>query len=223
MTSPPQFTAAQILEAARRAEAEGKFDYAVQFYKHIIDHHGAQHEAYEARNSLYRLAQSRRTGPPLSDAGAHHHGGSAEPRTAGWGPSHVGYTGSAARPPDPFPPRSNLPQVVSQAREVEVAHEAEFAFKDRYRAGTAMATAVNWLGWLATGMGAALGVAGLAGTPAALATTAMFGLPAGLVYGLSAAAAGLGLVFVSQLALAVFDNANATRHLLAIERAKAEL
>ncbi|MBA4173972.1 MAG: hypothetical protein C0511_15275 [Hyphomicrobium sp.] len=57
----------------------------------------------------------------------------------------------------------------------------------------------------------------------ALAAPGLFGLPSGVVHGLQASAAGLALVFLSQLALAVFDNANATRNLLAIERAKADL
>ena len=70
---------------------------------------------------------------------------------------------------------------------------------------------------------AALGAAGVAGMPPTLASPSLMALPVGLVWGLAAAALGLALIFLSQLALAVFDNANASRHLLAIERAKAEL
>ena len=33
---PPQFTPAQVLEAGRRAEAEGRLDFARQFYQHLI-------------------------------------------------------------------------------------------------------------------------------------------------------------------------------------------
>lgn len=86
-----------------------------------------------------------------------------------------------------------------------------------------MAQGGNWLGWIGVGVGTALAIAGLVGVPPALAAPGLFGLPSGVVHGLQASAAGLALVFLSQLALAVFDNANATRNLLAIERAKAEL
>lgn len=195
MVETPQFTVGEIMEAARRAEAEGKLDYALQFYRHIIEHHGADLEAYEARDSFQRVMALQRSARTL--------GLQAE--------SH---------------PDARLPLVVQrkpQASLPEMPSEPEFAFKERYRAGMSMAHAANWAGWLLVGAGSALGAAGAIGRPAALAAPALFDLPAGIVFGIVAAGGGLALVFVSQLALAVFDNANASRHLLAIERAKAEL
>ena len=191
MSTPPQFTPAQILDAARRAEAEGKLEYAMQFYRHIVEHHGAAGEAYEARNRFQKMLQQKRADEVHKRRG---------------------------------PP--NLPMLVvqpqqSRALPVEMPVEPGFAFRERYRAGTLMAQGSNWLGWLAVGVGTALGSAGVAGMPDGLAMPSLFGLPAGVVFGLAAVTAGLALVFVSQLALAVFDNANASRHLLAIERAKA--
>jgi hypothetical protein len=50
-----QFTPRQVLEAGRRAEADGKRDYAIQFYQHVLAHHGATAEAIEADDSLRRL------------------------------------------------------------------------------------------------------------------------------------------------------------------------
>lgn len=193
MSTPPQFTPGQILDAARRAEAEGRLEFALQFYRHIVEHHGAAGEAFEARDSFQRLLQQQRAAEAQMRRG---------------------------------PP--NLPMVLARPQQsrslpVEMPVEPEFSFKERYRAGTLMAQGANWLGWLAVGVGTALGSAGVAGMPEVLALPSLFGLPAGVVFGLAAATVGLALVFVSQLALAVFDNANASRHLLAIERAKAEL
>ena len=36
--APPQFTPAQLIESGRRAEAEGRLDLAVQFYRHLTEH-----------------------------------------------------------------------------------------------------------------------------------------------------------------------------------------
>ena len=54
-----QFTPVQVLQAARRAEAEGKMDYALQFYRHLVEHHGTTIEAQEAREGLFRIAEWR--------------------------------------------------------------------------------------------------------------------------------------------------------------------
>lgn len=51
----PQFSPAQVLEAGRRAEAEGKFDYAVQFYRHLVTHFASSAEAGAAREGLDRI------------------------------------------------------------------------------------------------------------------------------------------------------------------------
>src|SRR5689334_11295429 len=54
-----QFTPVQVLQAARRAEAEGKMDYALQFYRHLVEQHGTTAEAQEAREGLFRIAEWR--------------------------------------------------------------------------------------------------------------------------------------------------------------------
>ncbi len=235
MAPTPQFTAVQIFQAAQRAEAEGRTDYALQFYRHIFEHYKAEPEAVEARNSFHRLSQPLRLGhardrygPALPVAatasGYNDHGG--EVTTV----AHANGTGGQRPPPLDGRPsagqdqgRTSLPQVVTRSAQLPVETEPEFAFKDRYRPGTVMAQGANWLGWIGVGVGTALAIAGLVGAPQALAAPGLFGLPSGVVHGLQASAAGLALVFLSQLALAVFDNANATRNLLAIERAKADL
>lgn len=57
--STANFTAAQVLQAARRAEAEGKTEYALQFYRHLVDHYPDAPEAHEAREGLQRIARWR--------------------------------------------------------------------------------------------------------------------------------------------------------------------
>ena len=55
MAGISQFTPQQVLEAGRRAEADGKRDYAVQFYQHVMVHHRSSAEAPEADAALRRL------------------------------------------------------------------------------------------------------------------------------------------------------------------------
>src|SRR5436190_20031999 len=51
----PQFTPRQLLDAGRRAEAEGSLDHAIQLYRHLTDHYAYTAEAAEARNGLGRM------------------------------------------------------------------------------------------------------------------------------------------------------------------------
>lgn len=53
--APSQFTPAQILEAGQRAEADGRFEHAKQFYRHIVEHHPHTREFALARDGLGRL------------------------------------------------------------------------------------------------------------------------------------------------------------------------
>lgn len=48
----------QLLDAGRRAEAEGKFDYATQLYRHLTEYYAFTSEAAEARNGLGRIGTS---------------------------------------------------------------------------------------------------------------------------------------------------------------------
>lgn len=59
----PQFTPEQILEAGRRAEAQGQLDYAIQFYRHLTDHHANAPQTQAAREALARLGQGRAPAP----------------------------------------------------------------------------------------------------------------------------------------------------------------
>ncbi len=114
-----------------------------------------------------------------------------------------------------------LPRMVARALE-ESEGNLEDAFQRRYRAGTAIAIVFAVLGWLLLACGIALMGISLSGSFPELAAIGFSGIvPTGIEAGLAALSAGLVLVFVAQVGSAIFDNANATRHLLAIERAKA--
>jgi len=91
------------------------------------------------------------------------------------------------------------------------------AVHDHYRTGRFLAVVSGILGWLVLGFGVAAVVAGTGLVPG---SGKFIGLVPGLVYGAAGLFAGLLMVFVSQLARAIFDNANAVRDLAAIERAR---
>lgn len=60
----PQFTLGQILEAGQRAEADGRVEYATQFYRHLTDHYPQSAEARIARDGLARLQHRQAGGRP---------------------------------------------------------------------------------------------------------------------------------------------------------------
>ena len=94
-----------------------------------------------------------------------------------------------------------------------------------YRSGRALATLVSWAGWMIV-------AAGVATVPLVLVADAPLLLLRGLPYAASMgapeavgaafalSAVGLAVVFWGQMASALFDQANATRELVAIERAR---
>jgi hypothetical protein len=49
------FTPAQLLDSARRSEAEGKIELANQFYRHLTEHYANTPEAAEARGAIGRI------------------------------------------------------------------------------------------------------------------------------------------------------------------------
>lgn len=173
-----QFTPPQLLEAGQRAEAEGRFDLAAQFYRHLTEHYAFTGEAAEARNGLGRV-------------------GAAQSQV--WQANGVPHPNGVARTPRRRP----------------------IAPRDYYRTGRAFARLLSALGWLvvACGLGAPGVYIGLDHF-ALLIALPRFGLAQ--VLGAAAGMLGTGLLVVlsGQIARAVFDQANATRDLVALERAK---
>lgn len=95
------------------------------------------------------------------------------------------------------------------------------ASRDHYRTGRALARLLSALGWLTVGCGF-LAPAVYIGLDhfALLIALPRFGLAHVLGAGTGMLGAGLLVVFCGQIARAVFDQANATRDLAALERAK---
>lgn len=208
----PQITAAQVLDAGRRAEADGRVDYAIQFYRHLADHHAGAPEAAVAREALTRLKRRARPEsdamtpraieppPPLRALGRRQAGGlthaeSAAART----PLRIAPAGGS----QPAPPL-DLPEPVSG-----------------YFTGRLIAYGFAVVGVL-------LILAGLLALGATLLPAEMIAsIPYGpfLLHpfaGPIAAGIGIALVLSGELARAIFDIARSSRDLAAIERAKAE-
>jgi hypothetical protein len=178
----PQFTPRQLLDAGRRAEAEGKLDHAIQLYRHLTDHYVYTAEAAEARNGLGRIG----AGPQL------------------WAEN------GAAPPVSPRPHSAARSRIVAKER--------------HYRTGRVLATLVSCAGWLIVATGIAMVPAVLATDPLLLQRSLPYAASLGPVGTIAAAVAlsavGLAVVFWGQMASALFDQANATRELVAIERAR---
>lgn len=239
-----QYSVSQILEAGRRAEMEKKLEFAQQFYQHITEYYPSAPEAGAAKEGLVRIAAQQVIAP----AGQ----GSPSPPPLGLGLNGGGHAAASVVPPPLQPPtvakptlngagHHGAPQPLNrppgpalspatpQARPPMVGGHPPAAMPvempapiSDYRAGKIVASVFAGIGWLAFGLGVALVLVGLLG---------VFGvfrlpipLPGGgpLGYGILAMVSGLSMVFWAQLARATFDNANATRELLEIERMRLE-
>jgi hypothetical protein len=187
-------------------------DYALQFYRHLVEHHGMTAEAQEAREGLFRIAEWR------------------------WGEARVARRqdvangqGSAQQSHAPAPspqqdyvhqpePQSHMPQII--AREAAKAAEAgrQQPFKERYRSAKNVALLLSGVGWAGVVAGIVFVVLAWFGSVEAVAAEGLLGLPQGVLLGVPVAVVGLVLVTAGQLAAAVFESANATLELLALGR-----
>jgi hypothetical protein len=224
-----QFTPTQVLQAARRAEAEGKMDYALQFYRHLVEQHGHSPEAQEAREGLFRIAEWRwgeaRLARGREEAATGQGPAAATPPPTPGNQRVVNVVGgqrtAAAEPPpqqqSPTADPGRLPQIIAREHE----GRGKPAFQARFRAARVFAHTLSGFGWLTllTGIvGAALAIAG---TLAEVSAAGLFGLPMGIVVGVPGALLGLLLVVTGQVAAALFESSNATLELAAIERGRA--
>lgn len=188
----PQFTPRQLLDAGRRAEAEGKLDHANQLYRHLTDHYAYTTEAIEARNGLGRLG-------------------------IGAGQQLWAENGAAASWPVPL--AHNRPSGTHSGTRDRPARAER-----HYRTGRVLATLVSCVGWLIAAAGVAMVPVVVAADPQLLQRGFPYAMSLGPFGAIAAAvafsAAGLAVVFWGQMASALFDQANATRELVAIERAR---
>jgi len=220
-----QFTPVQVLQAARRAEAEGKMDYALQFYRHLVEQHGGTPEAQEAREGLFRIAEwrwgearvarNRESGNAVPQATP----APPAPPVAGQRVYNVANTqpdGYVADQPVAGAPGA-LPQIISrppaQAGEDVLPHA-------RFRIARFFAHTLSGFGYVTLLSGIVAAVAGVAGLVGELSAIALLGTPFGVMLGLPAVLLGLALVVSGQVAAALFDSANATLEMAAIERGR---
>jgi len=185
LQAAPQFSPFQLLEAARRAEAEGHMDAAYQYYRQTVDQFAYSAEAAQAREGLARL-------------------------NGGWQPNiwHLNGTAQATDASN----RGN--GAARKARRHKLPTP-----RNHYRVSSFLAGLVNLLGWLII-------AAGLAATPLHVVLGRpenSIGISGVVAVAFALAALGLVTVALGQAARALFDQANATRELVAIERAKAGL
>jgi len=222
MHTSVQYTPLQVLQAARRAEAEGKMDYALQFYRHIVENHATTPEAQESREGLIRIAEWRwsdaRGGRRQDYAGAQGGNQRHVPPPPSERPEH--YHESVDAQPA-MGSSAHLPQIIAReaARAAEGAEPAA-EFAARYRSAKIIAQLLSGLGWASVAAGLAVAIVAAAGTNEIVSAAALMGLPLGVVIGTPAALIGLVLVVTGHLAVAVFESTNATLELLSIERGR---
>ncbi|KAB2919990.1 MAG: hypothetical protein F9K29_03805 [Hyphomicrobiaceae bacterium] len=180
----PQFTPQQLLDAGRRAEAEGKLDLAVQFYRHLTDHYAPTSEAAEARNGLGRI------------------GGRSQPIWHGDGGAMPAHNGDGR---------------AHHAR----AHRRHVPHRDHYRTGRALAVLFSAIGWLSIVAATVVLAAGAGAQLLHVEALKQLDVGAGVLMQMPGAIlVGAVLVFLGQAGRALFDQANATRELVALERAR---
>jgi hypothetical protein len=206
-----QVTAAQVLDAGRRAEADGRIEYAIQFYRHLADHHAAAPEAAVARDALSRLGQRRTTTP---EASSHRPPVPPQIRSAG------AQVQSGARSEKAV---SSSPIRIAPAGAAQPVPKLEMPESARgYLGGRLIAWAMTILGLFFVAAGVLLIAIGML-NPSLLAIASPWSRATSYALaGPGAVLAGLILVLAGQLARAVFDTALSSRELVAIERAKAE-
>ena len=177
MHASPQFTPAQLLDSGRRSEAEGKFDIADQFYRHLTEHYAQSPEAAEAHNGIGRIGAIQ-----------------SQAWQANGGTSSADVAPRTARVPRRRP---GVP-------------------RKRYRASRVLAQAASAAGWLLAlfGFTAPVLYVTLGSSLPPIGLPQLMGGAAGSV------AAGLFIALTGQAACALFDQANAMRELVALERAK---
>lgn len=239
---PPKFTPAQVLEAGRRAELEGRTEYAQQFYRHLTDHYPGSSEAVTAQGLLARMAgvgqpttAGRRPAPPPLPAAPP---SAFEPaRFEALGPAGSPLTNpfEAPRPPEPPPaqpyrngyaaPSLSAPPPPQQHSEPQAEFEPLVELprqRSDYRSGRFLARFFAWLGGAMAVVGLAMAVVGVL-NPRIGANIPLIGaMLRGPTTGAILVLAGLFQIMVGQVVRAVLDHANAVRDLAAIARAEAE-
>ena len=228
-----QFSPGQILDAGRRAENDGRVGYAIQFYRHLTDHHSHSPEAAIAKEALTRLSNFRPTGETTLGNAApaqpmpQHHGVPPTAPPQNWAQPQQGLVNVAR----PGPPPSQLAHGHAPVQSHRAGNYTQTATipdrplrlpapERRYRIGSVVAWLVFVIGLIVMVAGVTFLVLHAIGLkmPGMLGT--MLGFTGGMPGALAIIVVGVTQVFAAQIGRALFDSANATRDLAMIERSK---
>lgn len=195
-------------------------DYALQFYRHIVEHHGSTEEATAAREGLFRIAEWRwgeaRIARRQEAADAERENQATAPVAPAPGQPHFSLHGDTVEVPPLPADNSRLPQIITRDAGND---DDEFA---HYRVPKIFAFVLSGLGWAGVLVGVALAIVAAGNVVAEASAAALMGLPVGVVVGLPSVMLGMVLVVAGHLAAALFENCNATQELLALERARTD-
>ncbi len=212
MNSPTsaQVSPAQVLQSAHRAEAGGRPDYAIQFYRHLAEFYPETSEGKEARESLDRLTDAGRR-PALEP------GRSALFPEAG--------VPAPARDLRPIATGEALARLAYRGEEYDSSHPegaAEPASRaaKSYDLGKSLARLLAGFGLFLVFAGIVFPVATLAGQHLGPFSVDVAGLPLGVLLAPIAFGLGIGMLVASQAAFAVFEHAEGLRELQGIEQSR---
>jgi hypothetical protein len=220
MQTTAPYSPDQLLDAGRRAEAQGQIGYALQFYRYLAEQHAQTAEGLEAREALVRLSTPAATGAPRQAAGGAPPSGPPQARPPVGDLRAVRPEPPAGVQPEARPRRSPTAATPAALRQGEVDEAAVVLPATTYRIGRFVAGLLNTVGWL-------LLIAAILAVPTIVAGLTVRSLPRGLrdvitgnslmLGGLTFGALLIGLfaIFAAQVARATFDTAEAVRWLIA--------
>lgn len=223
----PQYTPAQVLETARRAEAEGQIDYADQAFRHILEVFPTSQEAAIARDAIAKRQYQtngtadhhRARSPSLTEALQAPSQSHVTPRsTISGNPSPLPHTNQARRNGDHDPlarhPASaqangNSLQLEPIASSENTNRGAGFTqpYHRNYPLARFLATVTILLGFLTVLVAGLVGVTSVLNPKTVQVLTGTPLLIPNILYSLSILGSGLILCLVGLLAHAVFHTA----------------
>ena len=178
-----QYTPVQVLQAARRAEAEGKMDYALQFYRHLVEQHGSSVEAQEAREGLFRIAEWR-----WGEARVARRQEAANGQQSNHGHQPYTIASSSDYPPDP----PTACRRSSRARRPRPRPRTRPRCSNPATARRATSPSlVSGMGWLSVVFGVLVAVLAIAGATTEISAQGPLGVPVGFLFGMPVAMFGL--------------------------------
>lgn len=209
-----QFTPAQILDAAQRAEGDGQFEYALKYYRHLFEVYRSTPEGVLAGEAINRLASW------YGDGGSSLSGGSVA--------GNFQHSGQRPAGPSSRMQGQRLGGQTARRRPKSSWRQSGaggYPFREAargYFAGRLLAMLVTWGGVIGSLLGA--GVIGSIMANVSVLIDLLGIVPGfgGMKSGALLLGGGLAMIFVGQFARAVFDLANATREIADLEQYRAE-